>query len=103
MRQAFKMYLLPGKAEEYRRRHDEIWSELSILLKATGISEYSIFLDEETNTLFGVMNVEDITKLNELPQHVIMQRWWEYMCDMMQTNKDHSPIAIDLKEVFYLQ
>lgn len=102
MRRAFKMYLFPGKTEEYQRRHDEIWSELSILLKEIGIFNYSIFLDEATNTLFGVMDVEDITKLNELPQNPIMQRWWTYMSDIMQTNTDHSPIAIDLKEVFHL-
>jgi len=97
------MHLLPGNPEEYQRRHDEIWAELSELLKATGISDYAIFLDEETNTLFGVMNVEDITKLNDLPQNPIMQRWWAYMKDIMQTNEDNSPIAIDLKEVFYLK
>lgn len=102
MRRAFKMQLLLGNAEEYQRRHDKIWAELSDLLKEIGISDYSIFLDEETNILFGVMNVKDIKKLNELPQNPIMQRWWAYMSDIMQTNKDNSPIAIDLKEVFHL-
>lgn len=103
MRQAFKMQLFPDKAEEYKRRHDEIWAELATLLKETGISEYSIFLDEETNILFGVMNVEDALKLEALPQHPVMQRWWAFMKDMMATNEDHSPISIPLQEVFYLK
>lgn len=103
MRQAFKMHLSPGKAEEYQRRHDEIWAELTILLKETGISEYSIFLDEETNSLFGVMNVADELKLDELPQHPVMQRWWAFMKDIMATYEDHSPISIKLQEVFYLK
>ena len=40
---------------EYRRRHDEIWPELVALLKEAGVSDYSIHLDRETNTLFGVL------------------------------------------------
>ena len=101
-RKAFKMHLFPGKAEEYKRRHDEIWSELAVLLKETGISEYSIFLDEATNVLFGVMNVTDDVKLNELPNHPVMQRWWAFMSDIMETNTDHSPVSVNLEEVFYL-
>lgn len=103
MRKAFKMQLFPGNVEEYKRRHDEIWAELAILLKETGISDYSIFLDEETNTLFGVMNVKDSAKLDELPQHPVMQRWWAFMSDIMATKEDQSPISIPLQEVFYLK
>ncbi len=103
MRRAFKMQLFPGNVEEYKRRHDEIWAELATLLKETGISEYSIFLDEETNVLFGVMNVEDEVKLDELPDHPVMQRWWAFMKDIMATNEDHSPISIPLQEVFYMK
>jgi L-rhamnose mutarotase len=46
---AFKMKLKPGKKEEYRRRHAEIWPELVKLLHDNGVSDYSIFLDEETS------------------------------------------------------
>ena len=52
---AFKMQLNPGMADEYRRRHDAIWPELVALLKAAGISDYSIHLDPETGALFGVL------------------------------------------------
>ena len=101
-RVAFKMKLFPGFEEEYKRRHDELWSELQELLKLTGISEYSIFLDEETNSLFGVLKATDPNKLDDLPQHKVMQRWWQYMSDIMETNPDKSPVSIPLKEVFYL-
>ncbi|HUJ74747.1 MAG TPA: L-rhamnose mutarotase, partial [bacterium] len=53
-RYAFKMKLKPGFAKEYKRRHDQIWPELSALLKESGVADYSIFLDEETNVLFAV-------------------------------------------------
>ncbi|MFI5162864.1 MAG: L-rhamnose mutarotase [Sphingobacteriales bacterium] len=101
-RVAFKMKLLPGNEAEYKKRHDEIWPELSALLKSTGISEYSIFLDEKTNSLFGFLKAEDQTLLDSLSKHVIMQKWWVYMSDIMESNPDHSPLSIALKEVFYL-
>lgn len=96
------MHLHPGNAEEYRRRHDELWPELTNLLRNTGIRHYSIFLDEETNTLFGVLEIDDPTNLAELPKHPVMQRWWAYMSDIMEANPDNSPVSIPLKEVFYL-
>jgi L-rhamnose mutarotase len=101
-RLAFKMKLFPGKEAEYKKRHDEIWPELQGLLKEAGISEYSIFLDEETNSLFGVLKVTDPQNLNTLPKQEVMQRWWRYMADIMEANPDNSPVSIPLKEVFYL-
>jgi L-rhamnose mutarotase len=101
-RVAFKMQLFAGKKEEYKKRHDEIWPELSALLKQTGISEYSIFLDETTNSLFGVLKAEDPSKLDNLPSHAVMQKWWQYMGDIMESNPDNSPVSVPLQEVFYL-
>jgi L-rhamnose mutarotase len=100
---AFKMQLNPGQTEEYKRRHDEIWPELAALLRDTGISDYSIFLDEETLALFGVLQIEEPIRLDELPKHPVMQRWWAYMSDIMATNPDQSPVSVPLKEVFYLR
>lgn len=99
---AFTMKLFKGKEAEYKKRHDEIWPELKSLLKTTGINDYSIFLDEETNILFGVLSIEDPLKLDELPDHPVMKKWWSYMKDIMETNEDSSPISIRLNEVFYL-
>lgn len=101
-RVAFKMQLHPGFEEEYKKRHDEIWPELSELLKSKGISDYSIFLDTTTNSLFGVLKVKDRKVLDSLPEHEVMQRWWKYMGDIMEANPDNSPVSISLKEVFYL-
>ena len=101
-RVAFKMKLHRGFEEEYRKRHDELWPELEQLLKETGISEYSIFLDSETNSLFGILKAEDPSALDNLPAKPVMQRWWAYMKDIMESNPDNSPVSIPLEEVFYL-
>lgn len=99
---ALKMKLHAGKAEEYKRRHDELWDDVKQLLKDATVSDYSIFLDEETNILFATLKVENPEKLAELPQNPVIKRWWLYMSDIMDTNPDNSPVSIDLKDVFYL-
>ena len=101
-RVAFKMQLFKGFEEEYKKRHDEIWPELQSLLKESGISEYSIFLDETTNSLFGFMKVSNQEAVDKLPEQAVMQRWWKYMGDIMESNPDNSPVSVPLKEVFYL-
>ncbi|MFT3749762.1 MAG: L-rhamnose mutarotase [Agriterribacter sp.] len=101
-RQAFILKLHKGYEAEYKKRHDELWPELQALLKQTGIQEYSIFLDEKTNNLFGYLQVNDAKAMDDLPKHPVMQRWWNYMKDIMETNPDASPVSIPLKEVFYM-
>ncbi|MEO5682328.1 MAG: L-rhamnose mutarotase [Chitinophagaceae bacterium] len=99
---AFKMQLFKGLEAEYKKRHDALWPELAALLKATGISEYSIFLDESNNSLLGVLKATDPAALDNLPASPVMQRWWQYMGDIMESNPDNSPVSVPLKEVFYL-
>lgn len=99
---AFKMKLVKGFEVEYQKRHDEIWPSLKALLKDSGISEYSIFLEQETGNLFGFLKIEKPIKLAELPSFQVMQEWWKFMGDIMETNPDNSPVSIPLKEVFYL-
>ena len=102
-RLSFKMHLLEGKKDEYIKRHNEIWPELLQLLKDAGISEYSIFLDEETNTLFAFQKVSGAGSSQDLGQTEIVQKWWAYMADIMETNPDNSPVSIPLEEVFYME
>ena len=59
---AFKMKLHQGMEDEYKKRHDEIWPELLDLLVQAGITDYSIFHDEDTNILFAVMWRKKTTK-----------------------------------------
>lgn len=100
---AFKMKLKPGCKAEYKKRHDEIWPELAALIKESGVYDYSIFLDEETNTLFAVQKVRGATGSQDLGNNPLVRKWWDYMADIMETNPDNSPVSIPLEEVFYLE
>ncbi|MDL5513322.1 L-rhamnose mutarotase [Arenibacter sp. M-2] len=102
-RNAFKMKLKPGFEAEYKKRHDEIWPELSALLSKKGISEYSIFLDEETLTLFAFHKLADNFNGEVIPNQPIVKKWWAYMADIMETNPDNSPQSSTLKEVFFME
>jgi L-rhamnose mutarotase len=102
-RVAFKMYLNEGMKNEYKKRHNEIWPELERLLKEAGISEYSIFWDEETNTLFAFQKVSGKGGSQDLGQNEIVKKWWDYMADIMKVNADNSPVTVPLEEVFYME
>jgi len=101
-RVAFTMKLKPGYEEEYKRRHDAIWPELEAVLSEAGISDYSIFLDEETLTLFAVQKRTDAYREEAITSHPVVRKWWDYMQDIMETHPDHHPVTTPLKEVFHL-
>ncbi len=101
-RTAFTMKLKPGFEAEYKRRHDAIWPDLVRELEAAGVSDYSIYLDEATLTLFAVQRLKDHHTADLLPSRPVVQKWWKSMADLMETNLDSSPVVAPLKEVFHL-
>lgn len=100
---AFKMKLNPRMAKEYKHRHDYLWTELKVLLKEAGISNYCIHLDEETNILFAHLQRPTGHSMDDLPSHPLMKKWWRYMADIMETNPDSSPKVTELKTLFELK
>ncbi|WP_201986021.1 L-rhamnose mutarotase [Hymenobacter rubidus] len=100
---AFTMQLKPGVAAEYQRRHDEIWPELSALLREAGIRDYSIYLDAASGRLFAVQKRVPGHTADGLAATEIMQRWWAYMGDLMDTNPDSSPVVQPLERVFHME
>jgi L-rhamnose mutarotase len=99
----FKMKLFPGFKEEYKKRHDEIWPELVQLLKNEGIGNYSIFLDEESNSLFAYQEQSGESSSQDLGTTEIVKKWWKFMADVMETNLDNSPVTVPLEQVFYME
>jgi len=99
---AFRMKLKPGTVDEYRRRHDEIWPELSALLHDAGIFDYAIFLDEATLDLFAVLKLQPDETSAALPEHPIMRRWWDFMAELMEVEPGNRPKEWPLTQVFYM-
>jgi len=103
IRNAFKMKLSSGNIEEYKRRHDEIWPELVAELRQAGISDYSIYYDPETRTLFAFQKLAEVNKSGALPQNPVVRKWWDYMNDgIMEYDEKKQPVSIPLAEVFHM-
>jgi L-rhamnose mutarotase len=102
IRKGFKMKLYENMAEEYKKRHDNLWPEMVKMIHEYGGKNYSIFLDEESNTLFGYLEIEDMSLWDKTAETEICKKWWKYMADIMETNADNSPIAVDFVEMFHL-
>ncbi len=102
IRKAFVMAVHAGMESEYQRRHNPVWRELLDTLKKHGAHNYSIFLHPETRQLFGYVEIEDEARWNAVANTPICQKWWRYMGDIMPSNADNSPVAIELHEVFHL-
>ena len=98
----FKMKLYPGMAEEYARRHNALWPEMRDMIHAYGGHNYSIYLDPETNVLYGYVEIEDEARWAASADTPINRKWWDYMADIMDTNPDNSPVSTDLVPVFHL-
>jgi L-rhamnose mutarotase len=102
IRKAFVMSVNPDQHEEYEDRHTPIWSELEAVLKAHGVSNYSIFLDADTHQLFAYAEIEDEAQWASIADEAICKEWWRYMRDIMPSNPDKSPVAKDLRQVFHI-
>ena len=100
---AFKMKLKSGFAAEYKKRHDEIWPELKKAISKSGVYDYSIFLDEETNLLFAYQKLKPGNTASSQKDLPIVRKWWDMMADIMEVNPDNSPVCIELKNVFYME
>ena len=96
------MSVNPGAEAEYARRHQPIWEDLAAILKAHGVRNYSIFLHPGTRQLFGYAEIEDEARWQSIASTEVCRRWWRFMADVMPSNPDHSPVAVNLNEVFHL-
>lgn len=96
------MFLKPGCEDEYKKRHTAIWPELSKLLSNNGVYDYSIYWDKATNILFACQKTKGNASSQDMGSNPVVQKWWDYMADIMEVNPDNSPISVPLAEVFHM-
>ena len=103
-RYAWKARVLPGRHDEYVKRHDEIWPEMLALLREAGIRNYSIW--NTGDELFGYyecgFGAEHAARVQS--GSPVVDRWNTYMKDVMAMEMDPRTGAQPLMaEVFYMQ
>lgn len=96
MKRAFKMKLNPGMIDEYKERHNKVLPELEDQFRLAGVSDYTIWFDEQTNYLFGYVVLEDNQIWDNIANTEACNRWWKYMAEIMETNEDFSPVSFEL-------
>lgn len=96
------MKLYSGMEKEYEKRHNELWQEMKDMIHEYGGKNYTIFLDKETDILYGYIEIENEELWNKTAETEVCKKWWKFMADIMDTNPDNSPVSFDLKEVFHL-
>ena len=97
------MFLKPGCEKEYARRHAAIWPELVKMIKDSGVGNYSIYWDKDTNILFGYQECSSDTNSQDTTDvDPVTQKWWDMMADIIEVNADNSPVTIPIDEVFHL-
>ena len=102
-RYAWKATVLPGKLEEYIRRHNEIWLEMKDVLHQAGIRNYTIW--NVGNELFGYFECEKGVAYAEKYQaeSPVVDKWNEYMKDVMVMEMDPETGAQPkMQQVFFL-
>jgi L-rhamnose mutarotase len=101
---AYKMFLKPGFVEEYKLRHSEIWPELESITRASGVVDYSIYLDEETLTIFALQTIDESKQsVLDIHNHPLMKKWWRFMSSIVESNDDNSPVIYSLSQVYSLK
>lgn len=100
-RYAWKARVLPGKLDEYIRRHDEIWPEMTEVLNEAGIHNYTIW--NTGDELFGYYECDSIAVAGRVQaESPVVGKWNEYMKDVMLMETDPVTGAQPLmRQVFF--
>ncbi len=101
-REAFKMFLKPGFEAEYERRHAAIWPELKNCCPKTASTTIRFTGIATPTSLFACQKTRGGESSQEMGSNPIVQKWWDYMADIMEVNPDNSPVTIPLPEVFHM-
>ena len=97
------MTLKEGRLEEYKRKHDEVWTEISEILTSSGVTNYSIYYDKKDNTLIEYMELTDDNTFDQMEELETIKKWNIFMKDLLVTKseEDASPVVDELLEVFH--
>tara|TARA_B100001029_G_C14978479_1_gene404540 strand:+ start:441 stop:761 length:321 start_codon:yes stop_codon:yes gene_type:complete len=103
IRKSFRMTLKEGKLDEYKKKHDNVWPEITEVLTNAGVTNYSIYYHEKDNTLIEYMELKDQNTFDELEKLDILKKWNIYMKDLLVTKskEDATPVVNELTEVFH--
>ena len=103
-RVCFLLKVKAGLVQEYRERHAQVWPEMLDALRATGWSNYSLFLRPD-GLLVGYLETEDFDRARAgMAATEVNARWQAEMGRYFEDLDGIAPDAamVPLTEVFHL-
>jgi L-rhamnose mutarotase len=100
----FLLRVRPDRLEEYKARHREVWPDMLDALRATGWTNYSLFLDGD-GLLVGYLETEDFeAALSGMEATDVNARWQAEMAEFFELPDDARPDTglRRLEEVFHV-
>jgi L-rhamnose mutarotase len=101
-RACFSFELRPGMAEEYRRRHAEIWPELVAALTASGFANYTLFRRGNTVHAYVECHPDRATAFAAMGATEVNRRWQEWFTDVIARITDEDGELFWADEVWHL-
>ncbi|MCL5985670.1 MAG: L-rhamnose mutarotase [Actinobacteria bacterium] len=103
-RVGFLFRIKPELKDEYKKAHDEIWSEMISEMRRVGLRNYSIFFRKD-GLLFAYLETDDFDKaMSEFSKTEANERWQKYM-EKYFVKEDKSILGPEtemLEEVFHM-
>jgi L-rhamnose mutarotase len=104
-RVCFRLQVKKELMPEYIRRHGEVWPDMLDALRATGWTNYSLYLDESDGTLIGYLETPDLNAAKEgMAKTDVNGRWQAEMAMFFVALDGKAPDQgfLQLEEVFHL-
>lgn len=98
----FLMDLIPGREDEYQRRHDEIWPELVAELQKAGVRNYTLFRRDTTVIAYAECHPDAATAFGRVGATEVNARWSEWFADVLARLRDENGELIEASEVWHL-
>ena len=100
----FVLRVRPGRLDEYRLRHRDIWPEMRDALAATGWGNYSLFLRDD-GLLVGYVEADDLEAAQKAMAATEVNTRWQAGMTEFFTGIDGRPpdeSFVLLPEIFHL-
>lgn len=85
----------PETRAEYKRRHDEIWPEMTAYIQSTGIRNYSIWnIGDQLIEYYECDRSPELRAAQPVPE--VKRRWDAYMRDILVYRPDGSAASLTM-------
>lgn len=98
----FLMKIIPGREQEYERRHAEIWPELVAALQEAGVGNYTLFRRGTMVIAYAECHPDAATAFGAVGATDVNARWGQWFTDVLSQYTDGGGGLVEAREVWHL-